>query len=162
MSYTENINYQETCNYINPEIKCLIIGDGPDYPKLKNMSKGKNIKFIRRASPPKVLSHISRSKALVFPSLYGEGLPNVILESFSVGTPVISTNTAGIGDILEHNVNGFLVKPKDKEKLAYYIDKLLLSEAVWKRISSNNIIEIKKYGWDIITPQFHNSIINLV
>ena len=39
----------ESLDYIDKKVKCLIIGDGPDYSKLKSLSKGKDVKFIRRA-----------------------------------------------------------------------------------------------------------------
>ncbi len=42
-----------------------------------------------------------------------DNLPNTILESFSVGTPVVAFNIGGIPDIIDHKKNGYLARSKD-------------------------------------------------
>jgi glycosyltransferase involved in cell wall biosynthesis len=47
-----------------------------------------------------------------------EGLPNVLIESLAVGTPVVCTDVAGARDIVEHGRSGFIVPPRNAEALA--------------------------------------------
>ena len=49
-----------------------------------------------------------RSRALVLPS-FAEGLPVVIMESFALYRPAISTYVAGIPELIEDEVNGWLI-----------------------------------------------------
>lgn len=50
-----------------------------------------------------------------------EGLPQVIYESFFHKIPVVSTNVAGIPEVIEHGKNGFLADAKDVKMLSKYL-----------------------------------------
>lgn len=73
---------------------------------------------------------------LLLPS-YDEGLPLSILEAFSVGRPVISTNIAGIPEVIENGVNGYLITPGDIDNLTKnmqkFCDNPLMAEEMGKQ-----------------------------
>lgn len=46
-----------------------------------------------------------------------EGLPLAIIEAMAGGLPVISTDVGGVREVLENNVNGYLVPSQDKQAL---------------------------------------------
>lgn len=54
-------------------------------------------------------SLISKSKYLILPSK-NEGMPLSILESYSLGVPVIACDIPGVNEIVDPNVNGFLIE----------------------------------------------------
>jgi len=65
-----------------------------------------------------ILPTISKYDVLVLPTFYeGEGYPGVIIEAYSVGIPVISTDWKSIPEIVKNNVTGILVAPKSKDEL---------------------------------------------
>ena len=53
----------------------------------------------------------------VLPS-YREGTPRSVLEAMATGRPVITTDAPGCRETVEHEVNGFLVPPRDADALA--------------------------------------------
>jgi glycosyltransferase involved in cell wall biosynthesis len=57
----------------------------------------------------------------VLPSLFGEGLPMVLLEAMGIGVPVVSTPIEGIGDIVQDGRTGWLVPPGDADALSEII-----------------------------------------
>lgn len=59
----------------------------------------------------------------VFPSLM-EGLPSVLLEAMASGMPVITTNTCGMPDVVQDEVNGLLIPPADATALEAAILRL--------------------------------------
>jgi glycosyltransferase involved in cell wall biosynthesis len=64
---------------------------------------------------------------VVLPS-FTEGLPNVILEAFAAGLPVVATAVGGTPEIVADGVNGYLVAPGDDATLARRILDALASE----------------------------------
>ena len=88
-----------------------------------------------------VFAEFSKMHAFVLPSLFGEGMPMVILEAMSVGLPVVSTRVEGIPEVLREGKDGLLVEPDNVDGLADAIRKLvagtvdggMLGESGWRR-----------------------------
>ncbi len=80
------------------------------------------VHFVGHVDDPYPL--LKNCRMFVLSSHY-EGFPNVLLESMSLGRPVISTILpSGAHDMIEHGVNGLLVPTKDVDALAAAIDVL--------------------------------------
>jgi glycosyltransferase involved in cell wall biosynthesis len=75
-----------------------------------------------------VFAELAKMHAFVLPSLYGEGMPMVILEAMSVGLPVVSTTVEGIPEVVRHGRDGLLVAPDDAGELAGAIGMLASGE----------------------------------
>ena len=60
----------------------------------------------------------------VLPS-YREGLPRSLIEACSVGRAIVTTDVPGCKDVVTHGLNGFLVPPRNSEKLADAIGLLV-------------------------------------
>src|SRR5262249_16343708 len=49
---------------------------------------------------------------------YTEGMPNVVLEAFAAGVPVVGTAVGGTPELIENGVNGYLVPPGNESELS--------------------------------------------
>ena len=67
---------------------------------------------------------LAESTVYVLPS-YAEGLPMGVLEAAVAGTPVVATLVGGVADVVDNDVDGFLVAPGDVDALAERIMRLL-------------------------------------
>ncbi len=107
-----------------PEIRLVIVGDGPHRKTLENMVKKlgleKNIEFKGYVTPEEKSKIIAESRALVFPSLC-EGFGLVILESYEQKRPVLVSDIRPMSDIVTHEGNGFVIDPHDENQWAKYI-----------------------------------------
>jgi glycosyltransferase involved in cell wall biosynthesis len=65
-----------------------------------------------------------RAMVTVVPSRY-ENFPYAVLEAMSVGAPIVTSDTGGIPEIIQHDRNGLLAKPGDADDLARNIGSLL-------------------------------------
>ena len=72
---------------------------------------------------------------LCLPS-HSEGLPNVLLEAFSCGLPVVASAVGGIPEIVNEN-NGRLVPPGDSAALAKAITETLRMDADQDKVSTS-------------------------
>jgi glycosyltransferase involved in cell wall biosynthesis len=102
------------------DLHLTLIGDGPMRPYLESLIAQDgiqaNIELAGWQPNLKVRQALIDSRALVLPS-FAEGLPGVIMESFAVARPAISTYIAGIPEIIHHNVSGWLVPAGSVEDL---------------------------------------------
>ena len=151
-----------------PNIKCLIIGDGPEGEKLKAKSQklkvNGNVLFLGQIPQRDLPLYLKISDIFVRPSR-SEGLGSSFLEAMASGLPVIGTPVGGIVDFLRDQETGIFVKPENPEDLAKKIFMLLGNSDLKKRIVSNaKILTHQSYSWEIISILFKNifdKIINL-
>ena len=68
---------------------------------------------------------IARSRCIVLPSFYREGLPRFLLEGMAMAKPIVTTRIPGCRDLVEEGVNGYLVAPREADQLADAIARLL-------------------------------------
>lgn len=71
------------------------------------------------------------------PTWYREGMPKVILEAMACGRAVITTDTVGCREAVQHGVSGLLVPPKDATALADAIVALLRDETLRHCLAEN-------------------------
>lgn len=74
---------------------------------------------------------------LVLPSLFGEGMPMVILEAMAAGVPVVASDVEGIPEVLEHGLTGIVVKPGDADSLASALLDLMNNKYDWRILRTN-------------------------
>ncbi|WP_197527590.1 glycosyltransferase [Posidoniimonas polymericola] len=84
-------------------------------------------------------AELDRVDALVLPSLFGEGLPMVVLEAMAAGLPVIATHCEGTAEAVAHRETGYLVEPSSVSQLAGAIDSLLTGELDYEQASARSI-----------------------
>lgn len=90
-----------------------------------------------RRDVPEVMRQLD---AMVLPSLFGEGMPMVVLEALAVGVPVIATRVEGTPEVIRHGEEGLLAEPRDPESLARAIDELLESRSRWTEMSQRAVL----------------------
>lgn len=73
----------------------------------------------------------------VLPTLPGEGIPRVLLEAMTSGTPVVTTRVAGIPSLVTHDVNGLLVDEPTPATIAAALERLLSDPGLRRRLIAN-------------------------
>jgi len=110
-----------------PDAKFVISGKGPYEDVLKHQVNrahiGHKVFFTGFADDETRNRIFSCTDVAVFPSLY-EPFGIVALEAMAAGIPVIVSETGGLGEIIEHEVDGFKFYPGDYRALADYIVRL--------------------------------------
>lgn len=74
---------------------------------------------------------LSKLDAMLLPSLYGEGLPMVVLEAMAAGLPVIATAVEGTPEAIRNGIDGLLAEPASATDLAFQIERLVTAKIDW-------------------------------
>jgi glycosyltransferase involved in cell wall biosynthesis len=132
-----------------PETKFLLVGDGILRERLmrqaEDLKMRDNIIFtglVERKEIPKLISVMD----MVVHTSLREGLPRVLPEALAMAKPVIAFEIDGVAEIIRDGKNGYLIPPKDSEKLAQSIIHLLNDREKARRMG--------EAGRDMVDPAF--------
>lgn len=126
---------------------CTLVGDGGLRGQLLEQIERLNIQdvvdMVGPMPQPEIIKFMKSANMMIAPSVISEdgdrdGLPTVLLESMALGTPVISTQVAGIPELVQDGVTGLCVPPNDPEALADAIERLLDDPELCKTLSLNS------------------------
>lgn len=143
-----------------PNVKCLILGDGPERSALERQAKKlkleTNVLFLGQVGQKDLPLYLKISDMFVRPSR-SEGLGSSFLEAMAAEVPVIGTPVGGIVDFLHNGQTGFLVEVDNPEELAEKMDFVLKNSEARKRVVYNakSLVD-ENYSWDKIAKLFKN------
>lgn len=110
-----------------PETTLTVIGDGPDRAELqaqaRDLGLAQRVDFVGYKSQDEVADALKSHDIFVLPS-FAEGVPVVLMEAMASERPVITTQIAGIPELVEAGVDGLLVPPGDVSALTRALQTL--------------------------------------
>lgn len=112
--------------------------------------KQDTIQFINHISQKELANHIQTAHLFVLFSNY-ENLPCVILEAFSCGIPVISTNVGGISEYFPDDF-GFLIEKQNQYQLLEKINQMYHNP--FSNSSTMHLYAAKKFSRKTIATHF--------
>lgn len=98
-----------------PDLKVAIVGTGELEEELKALCKELNLEDTVRflGFQPNPIKMVACSKAVILTSRW-EGTPMCALEAMALGTPVVSTPSDGMKDLLTDGVSGYLTESDEQ------------------------------------------------
>jgi len=110
------------------QFRLVLVGDGPLRAKIEalivQMGLQNHVEITGWASNFEVQQQLLASRAMVLPS-FAEGLPVVIMEALALSRPVISTYVAGIPELVDPGICGWLVPPGSVDSLTVAMRAIL-------------------------------------
>jgi len=119
---------------------------------------GSNLLGIPPVSEEEILAkYYSAADILLYPSI-ADNCPLVVLEAMTCGLPVVSFNTGGIPELVEHKTNGYIAEYKNTNDLKVGIEYLLnLSSQEIEKMGKDSITKIKSsFTLDKMAGQYIN------
>ena len=113
----------QICHRLGKSIRFLLAG-APD-PGNPTSIPESQLEVWRAEQVVELLGHVEdmssvlqRADVVVLPTVYGEGVPRILLEGASSGLPLVATRAPGCTEIVHHELTGLLIEPHDAEGLA--------------------------------------------
>lgn len=138
-------------------IELRIVGDGPYIDNLKNLAKTHNlhdrIVFINnfKSENPRetVINEMKTSDIFILtPFMNNSGMktgtPVVLMEAQALGLPCISTNYAGIPEVLDFGKSGILVEQRDRDQIYQSLKFLCLNNSVRSELGRRGRVHVEK------------------
>ena len=107
-------------------VRVVFVGDGPERGALEAAvaQRGLDVEFTGSVGHDEVQTHLAGAGAFCLPS-FAEGVPVVLMEAMASQLPVVTTRIAGIQELVEDGVSGFVVAPGRADLLADAIAELV-------------------------------------
>ena len=105
--------------------------------------------------PTKDIAKEYASSSMLVMSSHYEGFPMVMIEAMACGLPVVTFDyKCGPRDIIDHEINGLLVKDGDIEGLAKAMISMMRDDAARKRMGENAKKVVETYSEEAVMKQW--------
>lgn len=138
----------------NYNIKCNIIGDGPEHNFLESFIDKSNLSdtvhLLSSMTQDRLKEYYHEADIFVLPSLIApdgdrDGLPNVLLEAMAVGIPIIATNVSAIGELIVDQHTGLLIHQSNSAAIVGAIIRMIENHGLYVHLSERGKEHIKKF-----------------
>lgn len=131
MLYDENYNFDLVICGIEDRFS-------PDAISPDLMNEWKSLPFVRWLGHENdMASSIKACDVVVLPTIYGEGVPRILIEAASCSKPMIATDSTGCRDIVLHHETGILIPALDTVALKDAMLHMLMSPSIIKKWGTN-------------------------
>ncbi|QDV69738.1 N,N'-diacetylbacillosaminyl-diphospho-undecaprenol alpha-1,3-N-acetylgalactosaminyltransferase [Rosistilla carotiformis] len=123
---------------LDVRVRCVGPFETPSYEasirsRVDHLQLGPDVEFTGFVND--IPTALSQLDAMVLPSLFGEGLPMVVLEAMAAAVPVIATRVEGTPEAIRHDMEGLLAEAGNATDLAAQIQRLVCGEVSWHALA---------------------------
>jgi len=139
-----------------PGSRLIIVGDGPERPRLEALATRKGlasaVRFAGRVDEPTLVACHQAADLTVVPSTALEGFGLVVLESLACGTPVVVSDVGGLPEAVRGLDPATIVPGGDAEKLATALARCL-GDAAATPSRDRCRAHAEAHGWDTVAEE---------
>jgi glycosyltransferase involved in cell wall biosynthesis len=121
-------------------VRLRLVGGGPDESFLREhatqINSPENVIFAGAVNQDRIRSLYAAADIFCLPS-FAEGVPVVLMEAMAMGIPCVSTNIAGIPELIRNGIDGLLVSPADLDALVEALETLMEDAAMRQRCATS-------------------------
>jgi colanic acid/amylovoran biosynthesis glycosyltransferase len=136
----------EACRQLQEKrfkFECHFVGDGPDKETLTKLVEqaglSDKIRFHGRLTRDEIARLLLDADVLAAPSVptsdgRREGIPVVLMEAMGSGVPVIGSDLSGIPELVNDQLTGLLVPPRDATALENALERYIKDQDLRRRL----------------------------
>jgi len=135
----------------------LVVGSGSEEVRLRQYCEqnglSDRVMFSGYKQPDELPKYYAAADMFIFPTLW-DPFGIVIAEALASGLPVICSPFAGAADLIEEGKNGYILDPRDTEKMALLLSNLLTDEDLLERLRHGALASIENFTIEKSAEQF--------
>ena len=132
-----------------PDFVLYIIGDGPERERLHNLVAEKGlvgrVRFTGRLDKKALIRYLASADVFVLNTEY-EGFSNQLLEVYSVGTPIVTTDIGGNQGVVGDGISGLLVPVHDRKALKDAVLTVIENKALAQKLVSGGREKLREFS----------------
>ena len=128
---------------IKARLLCVGGFETPEYePQLKDQVAEHRLEedVERNGFTTDVNAQLRQMDLFALPSLFGEGLPMVVLEAMAAGIPVVATDVEGVPEAIRDGIDGVIAEPENADDLATAIARVITGELDWEELRLSALV----------------------
>ena len=131
----------------HPDAKLVIVGSESYAMKLDECYE-KNIIHAGLVPHDDVNKYFNAADVFVFPTVFNEGFPNVVLEAMASGLPIVMSELPGIEEYLRNGKDAIIVPQFNPDAFATAVNLLLADNKLQKALGANARKAAETYDWN--------------
>jgi phosphatidylinositol alpha-mannosyltransferase len=140
-----------------PDCRLIAVGPGVrlrnKYQRRINRSSLDDVVFTGYATYNDLPKYYKTADIVCLPATGWESFGIVLLEAMSVGKPVIASDIAGYAGVLTDKAEGFLVPPKNANKLAEALLTMMTDKELRQQMADRGRVKARGYDWSYIAQR---------
>ncbi|NOQ14935.1 MAG: glycosyltransferase [Methyloprofundus sp.] len=157
------VAYSQLTNEQRNQTQLWIIGDGSERSALEMLSRSlqleNKVTFWGKLPNEQLPDYYAAADIFIAPSITDsagdtEGQGITLVEAMASATAIISTDTGGINEVIEHNATGLLTPPKNPVKLKAAIIRLIEDQELRKMLAQKAKLAAQNYAWAQVGQRF--------
>lgn len=141
----------------NSNIQLVVVWDWEDFVRLKKIDTDDKVYFTGWQSFNEALSYQKQFDIHIHPSLPGWWLATTLLQAMNFWCIIVATPNEGAKEIIENNINWFLLKNDSIEEIKKWIELWIKNLGKKEKFSLENRKNIeRKFSWERNILEFYN------
>jgi glycosyltransferase involved in cell wall biosynthesis len=146
-------------------VRLVVAGEGPDRGSLEEKARelgiGDRVTFLGAQPRERILELFAAADAAILSSSW-ENFPHTVVESLSVGTPVLAMEAGGVAEIVRDGVNGILVPAGDTHALADAVQRYFSDAALRGQLRAAARDSVAEYVPERVFGQLETTLLRVV
>ena len=138
------------------DARLLVVGSGPklrEYKRFVGLRRIRDVEFLGRVSDDEKVRYFASADIFAAPNTGQESFGIVLLEAMAAGVPIVASDIHGFKRVVERNVQGLLVEPRNPRALAAGLYALARDPELRHEMGEAGRARAPEFSWDRVTER---------
>ncbi len=138
------------------DARLLVVGAGPklrEYRRYVGLRQIRDVEFLGRVGDTDKVRYLASADIFCAPATGQESFGIVLLEAMAAGVPIVASDIHGYKNVVQRNVQGLLVEPRNHKQLAAALYALARDPDLRQELGEAGRLRAADYSWRRVTEQ---------